>query len=301
MSQHGDTLATVLRNLAHRHGFEFFDLRGVLPTGPGDYKTRTVSSIVGLCFHHQASRPKARAPSAAMLAVLRPEDVPPPGSGRGQYLASIWGVAEYHVGADSHLRAGGAPGIAYTIAVDPAGGLYLLHDPETRTWSQGDPTKPGDENERWLGVLFLGFMRSRDFPDGDLPSPRQLIVAASLHEALASTVFPWWRPQDTTAHAYLGKPACPGDTLLAVVEAVKAGPTIGADTDRADLLDTWKERQAALNRVLVPSPGLIEDGNFGPKTKAALVRFQRAEGLTPDGVWGYRTEAALAAALDRLG
>ena len=36
------------------------------------------------------------------------------------------------------------------------------------------------------------------------------------------------------------------------------------------------------------------DGAFGPRTKAAVVAFQRSKGLTPDGVVGPRTAAALA-------
>jgi peptidoglycan hydrolase-like protein with peptidoglycan-binding domain len=39
--------------------------------------------------------------------------------------------------------------------------------------------------------------------------------------------------------------------------------------------------------------GIAVDGNFGPMTKAAVKRFQRAHGLTPDGVVGAGTRAAL--------
>ncbi len=40
------------------------------------------------------------------------------------------------------------------------------------------------------------------------------------------------------------------------------------------------------------SPGPI-DGDFGPATKAAVIRFQRSHGLDPDGIVGPQTQAAL--------
>ena len=42
--------------------------------------------------------------------------------------------------------------------------------------------------------------------------------------------------------------------------------------------------------------GVTADGNFGPKTEAALRAFQRAHGLVPDGIVGPKTWAALDAA-----
>jgi hypothetical protein len=44
------------------------------------------------------------------------------------------------------------------------------------------------------------------------------------------------------------------------------------------------------------SPGKV-DGQFGPSTQQALIRFQNAAHLTPDGVYGPKTRAALAQAL----
>jgi peptidoglycan hydrolase-like protein with peptidoglycan-binding domain len=34
---------------------------------------------------------------------------------------------------------------------------------------------------------------------------------------------------------------------------------------------------------------VVPDGNFGPKTEAAMRAFQRANGLLPDGIAGPKT------------
>ncbi len=52
--------------------------------------------------------------------------------------------------------------------------------------------------------------------------------------------------------------------------------------------------QRALNYLKIVEPPLIEDGVNGPKTKAAVRAFQRANGLVPDAVVGEKTRAALA-------
>src|SRR5690349_18208150 len=57
-----------------------------------------------------------------------------------------------------------------------------------------------------------------------------------------------------------------------------AGPEVRALQDRL--------RQLGFN------PG-ASDGSFGPATQAAVMAFQRREGLVADGVVGSRTAAAL--------
>lgn len=51
-------------------------------------------------------------------------------------------------------------------------------------------------------------------------------------------------------------------------------------------LSTWKERQEALI-TLGYNPGM-PDNVFGPKTKQALVEFQKDNGLAPDGIWNIK-------------
>jgi len=51
--------------------------------------------------------------------------------------------------------------------------------------------------------------------------------------------------------------------------------------------------QHLLNTTLRPSPRLTEDGDFGDKTHAAVVRFQAGKGLKQDGIVGTQTWTAL--------
>ena len=51
--------------------------------------------------------------------------------------------------------------------------------------------------------------------------------------------------------------------------------------------------QAALNTTLRPNPGLAQDGRFGPKTDAAVKRFQRDNWLVADGDVGPCTHNCL--------
>lgn len=53
--------------------------------------------------------------------------------------------------------------------------------------------------------------------------------------------------------------------------------------------------QASLNRV--QGSNLVVDGIMGPKTRAAIITFQKSKGLVADGIVGPKTEAALIAAL----
>ncbi len=53
--------------------------------------------------------------------------------------------------------------------------------------------------------------------------------------------------------------------------------------------------QELLNKRLQPSPNLSTDGDFGPRTEAAVRLYQATVGLGIDGIAGPRTWAALEA------
>ena len=76
----------------------------------------------------------------------------------------------------------------------------------------------------------------------------------------------------------------PAPTLIPAVE-----PSTGRSTLRRPTIgELVKQAQAKL--------GVPADGNFGPKTEAAVRAFQRDHGLVPDGIVGPQTWAALDAA-----
>lgn len=55
--------------------------------------------------------------------------------------------------------------------------------------------------------------------------------------------------------------------------------------------------QGSLNALVTPSPNLVVDGSYGPKTKAAVEQAQAKLGLKVDGIAGLLTQAAITAAL----
>ena len=60
-----------------------------------------------------------------------------------------------------------------------------------------------------------------------------------------------------------------------------------------ELTQPIKDMQKALNARLKPSPNLLVDGDFGPKTKAALKQFQQRNKLTATGQLDEGSQKAL--------
>lgn len=79
----------------------------------------------------------------------------------------------------------------------------------------------------------------------------------------------------------------PAPALIPAVEPpAQSGASAGRPTLRRPTRgEQLKQVQAKL--------GVVADGNFGPKTEAAVRAFQRDHGLVPDGIVGPKTWAAL--------
>ena len=83
-----------------------------------------------------------------------------------------------------------------------------------------------------------------------------------------------------------------------LVDYIKKGASMGNVFDPAAVWSPTKQMQwgLALLGYLDPNSFRDIDGKFGPKTKKAVERFQKQQGLKPDGAWGPKTNAAFLAA-----
>jgi len=229
-----ETLAALLRNL----GVTVEDMRGQLPVHASKrFKLRDPAQLLGLTAHHSA--------------------------GPTGMFDRFKAVARYHV-APNHVSSTGAPGILYSLGVATDGCVCLFHDLDVATWSQGTSKRHGDENAQFLAVLCLGDFSSPGHPAGE-PTPEQL------HGFLAVVVACrqlWGSGFDLTGHYMLGKPACPGSTLQALVEAMRTHVTQPAP---AAYLCSFRGVQKALASLgYSPGPADGVDGKVGPATRAAL-------------------------------
>lgn len=88
-------------------------------------------------------------------------------------------------------------------------------------------------------------------------------------------------PLDELRAAVFGGAAPPAPAAAPIAGAVKTPPTLRKGSTGDDV----KRLQAALH--------VFTDGDFGPKTEAALKEFQKASGLVADGICGPQTWKAL--------
>jgi peptidoglycan L-alanyl-D-glutamate endopeptidase CwlK len=102
------------------------------------------------------------------------------------------------------------------------------------------------------------------------------VLVQRLLSGFYQTYFPNARVDDSRLDSI-----SPQQLSEAVMFALQEG-SAGADVER--LQEILKQRGF--------NPGLV-DGDFGPATKAALIAFQRSEGLLADGIAGPRTQHAL--------
>lgn len=266
-----------LLNALRAHGLMVRDFRNVLAKHPTrTYAQRNPERLRGLVWHQALSY----------------------GYGQG----TVEAIARYHVGPNSHLKEGGAPGFAYTLAVDGDGMVYLCQPVELATWSHGQKLVP-DANSTLIGVCALGHYAWTG-TDGrlnpaDTPPPPQ--EAALVRVWLACRAVWGWAADGANGgllgHEDLGKPSCPGDRLEAVQGALRASQPLPPLVDSTTLSG---RAQVAYRQGCLASLGYALglagiDGKDGPTTREAVRVFQEDYTLDTDGKWGSWTEAKMQA------
>lgn len=205
---------------------------------------------------------------------------------------SVEAVAKYHTGKSSHLYDGGVESISYSLAIRKNGQIVLCNDIKKATWSQGYRGRRGDENAEFLSVMFEGMFKADGVtdPSAGEPTSQQMTAGLLLWNSCRKI---WnWNDNGLYGHYHFGKPACPGDTLKAVIEATRANVK-----EKGYNFKTVKGRQKALIKL-----GYLKgkaDGIWGPASRAALITFQSKTGISADGIWGPNTESAVKAAIEK--
>lgn len=243
---------------------------------------------------------------------LRQRDV---GELKGVCIHHVAGGDNFQAMASYHVRAKGAPGAPYTFGIDYRGRIWLFHDLDRATWSQGGRTVPdsdhdgtveradgeGRANTYYLAIVLGGSFHSRYNDTGEQPRAAQILALSALvgvllgDEAVLEQVGPdfpeglpgalghlGWR--DVYGHHDFGKVACPGDAIGHVLDALNA-------TDPRVIHHKAAEWQKALVQLGF-EPGPI-DGAWGMRSREALEHFQGAHELPLTGHRDPQTAARL--------
>lgn len=187
---------------------------------------------------------------------------------------------------DFHMNSRGWSDVAYNFMVDSKGKIY-----EGRGWLVVGAHATG-HNTSGIGICFIG--RNGNATPEALASIRWLYDTACGHAG---------RSLVKKGHGQLSgnNTDCPGQQLLSWVKAGMPRPAgippehvvpNGAPPLRmGDDSVSVRQLQDSLNYVLGST--LTEDGDFGAKTKAAVIQLQKSAKLLEDGIYGPASARAL--------
>jgi N-acetylmuramoyl-L-alanine amidase len=182
--------------------------------------------------------------------------------------------------------------IAYNYCVGDSGNVYEARGDGNRSAAQGGNTRQeiNYNNKHYVAVCWLGGSK----PD-DMPSKAAVTAVKELWKEVGGELRP---------HSSFKSTTCPGDKwrswitnrLTIVPEDVIAQEVVQEVTrsmliKKGDKGQQVEEIQIMLN--LLNKKQLTVDGDFGSKTLAAVVSFQKKYNLKPDGIVGNMTYAKL--------
>jgi len=182
--------------------------------------------------------------------------------------------------------------IAYNFCVGDSGNLYEARGMDNRSAAQGGNTRSeiNYNNKHYYAVCWLGGSNPND-----QPSKEAVLAVKELWKEVGGELKP---------HSSFKQTDCPGNAWRKWIEArltfepkeMKANKTVQEVTRtllirKGDSGTQVEEIQIMLN--MINKVQLTIDGDFGSKTLAAVVSFQKKYKLKPDGIVGNMTYAKL--------
>ena len=202
------------------------------------------------------------------------------GSVRHPGLSGAAATAKFHSDPDKPETDGvdgrSWPGIAYHLyipyfpsVVDAKLVCYRTQPDDRHLFHTGSPW-----NSKAIAIVFQGSFKSSHNPLGIEPSGHQLAVWNELRPYLLGRL--GLTDFDILPHAWLGKPACPGSTIVGwlMSERNKA-------PDRITSKEQLREQLSELG---------FYSSDDGYSLRIALEKFQSLAGIDADGVFGPLTE-----------
>jgi peptidoglycan hydrolase-like protein with peptidoglycan-binding domain len=228
-----------------------------------------VGNIVGVICHHTAGPKNGNMPSLNTIVNGR-SDLPGPLSQLGLGRDGAWFVIA--AGKAFHAGAGSWKGVT-------TGNSSFIGIEAENTGLSNDSPWPDvqiDSYQRGVAAILKHIGQSADFCAGHkefaLPTGRKTDPNFDMNSFRAAVA--------------ANMSGAPAPVPIPAFEPAKPDGAPGRPTLR-------RPATGELVSLLQAKVGVIADGNFGPKTEAAVRAFQRGKGLVPDGIVGPTTWASL--------